>query len=99
MSDRPWSPSFARFRRSMEKFDWRRRDVTDAIAIFGALVLIYLVVDTYQLSPKLFQFALDHADMEADDAILVIVALAFALLIYVSRRKQDLAREIKARVA
>jgi diguanylate cyclase (GGDEF)-like protein len=91
--------SFDRFVSGMRGLDWRRRDVSDAIVIIGLLTLLYVVADIYALSPKLFRFALDHADWDLDDAIFVATTLSVALLVYVNRRRRDLAREIKARLA
>jgi diguanylate cyclase (GGDEF)-like protein len=81
----------------MQASDWKRRDVRDAVVILGLAVALYLAAHVFDLPPTLFQFALDHGDWEADDVVFVLTMLPVAFLIYVSRRRQDLAREIDAR--
>jgi diguanylate cyclase (GGDEF)-like protein len=92
-------PALAGFTVALRNFDWRRRDVIDAVAIIGFLALMYVVSDAYELPAKVFRFALDHADWEADDILFVASTLSVALLVYVNRRRRDLAREIDARRA
>jgi diguanylate cyclase (GGDEF)-like protein len=84
---------------AVQNLDWQRRDVTDALVLIGVLVVVFFLSDIYSLPPKLFQFALDNADWEIDDVLFVVTTLSVALLIYVNRRRQDLAKEIKARQA
>jgi hypothetical protein len=83
----------------LRNFDWRHREVIDAIAIIGFLALMYVVSDAYDLPAKLFQFVQDHADWEVDDIIFVALTLSVTLLVYVNRRRRDLANEINARHA
>jgi methyl-accepting chemotaxis protein len=75
----------------------RRRDIRDAIVLFGITLIAFAYADYYDLSPKIFQLALDYADWEADNLILMSVVSSTALIIYGFRRNQDLSREIKAR--
>ena len=76
---------------------WKRREVRDAV-VTGALALaIYTVAHIFDLPPKVFQFAIDNAEYEADDAIFVLFIMSGALLFYVYRRLQDLSKEIEAR--
>jgi diguanylate cyclase (GGDEF)-like protein len=78
-------------------FDWSRRAVRDGIVIFGLVLALYAVSDAYNVPPKLFQFATDHADWDVDDAIFVVFTVSLALLVFIFRRLQDLNQEIKAR--
>src|ERR1700722_9709398 len=75
----------------------RRRDIRDAIVLFSITLIAFAYADYYDLSPKIFQLALDYADWEADNLILMSVVCSIALIIYGFRRNQDLSREIKAR--
>jgi diguanylate cyclase (GGDEF)-like protein len=75
----------------------RRRDVRDAIALFGITLIAFVFADYYDLPPKAFQFALDYADWNMDTLILMSVVSSATLIIYGFRRNQDLSREIKAR--
>jgi diguanylate cyclase (GGDEF)-like protein len=97
MGDSFHLPALARAAAVLRKFDWRRREVIDAAVIIGFLVLMYVVSDHYDLPAKLFQFARDHADWDVDDLIFVVMTLSIALLVYVNRRRRDLATEIIAR--
>src|SRR6202043_1963359 len=75
----------------------RRRDIRDAIVIFVITLIAFVYADYYDLSPKIFQLALDYADWEVDNLILMSVVSSIALIIYGFRRNQDLSSEIKAR--
>jgi diguanylate cyclase (GGDEF)-like protein len=80
-------------------FDWKRRDTRDALVLLAIGIVAFLLADTYDLPPLLLQFGLDYADWEMDDLIFVVFMLSAAMMIYGSRRYQDLSREIRARVA
>jgi len=75
----------------------RRRDVRDAIVLFGIAVIAFAFADYYYLPHKMFQFALDYADWEVDDLIFVSFVLSIAWIVYGFRRYQDASREIEAR--
>jgi diguanylate cyclase (GGDEF)-like protein len=75
----------------------RRRDIRDGIVLFSITLIAFAYADYYDLSPKVFQLALDYADWEVDNLILMSVVSSIALIIYGFRRNQDLSREIKAR--
>jgi methyl-accepting chemotaxis protein len=75
----------------------RRRDIRDAIVLFGITLIAFAYANYYDLSAKIFQLALDYADWEVDNLILMSVVSSIALIIYGFRRNQDLSREIKAR--
>src|ERR1700692_391998 len=92
-------PAFAGFTVAWRDFDWRRRDVIDAAAIIGFLALMYVVSDAYHPPARGFQFALGYACWEGDDIFFVASTLSVALLVYVNRRRRDLAKEIDARCA
>jgi diguanylate cyclase (GGDEF)-like protein len=74
-----------------------RRDIRDAIVLFGIALIAYAFADFYKLPPKVFQLALEYEDWDLDDFILVGVVLSITWIIYGFRRYQDLSREIKAR--
>jgi diguanylate cyclase (GGDEF)-like protein len=94
-----YSRTISRWAVAIGGIDWRRRDVKDGIILVAMSAFIYLASDRFDLPPKLFRFAADHADWDADDILFVIIMISAALLIYVSRRRQDLAKEIEARQA
>jgi diguanylate cyclase (GGDEF)-like protein len=74
-----------------------RRDVRDALVLFGIGLIAFAFAHSYDLPPKMFQFALDYADWEVDDLIFVGFVLCAAWMIYGFRRYQDASREIEAR--
>ena len=74
-----------------------RRDVRDAVVLFGIALIAYTLADFYKLPPKVFQFALDYEDWDVDDFILVGVVLSITWIVYGFRRYQDLSREMKTR--
>jgi diguanylate cyclase (GGDEF)-like protein len=79
------------------RLDLTRRQNRDALVIFGAAVVCFVVATAFELPPLLLQFGLDHADWEVDDIIFVAFMVSAAMLAYGFRRYQDLAHEIKAR--
>lgn len=90
-------PVVRKFNTVMKLLDWRRREVMDGIVLIGVSVLIYLVAHIYDLPPKVFQFAMDNADWEADDGLFLIAVISLALLVYIDRRRRDLGAEVEAR--
>jgi diguanylate cyclase (GGDEF)-like protein len=88
-----------RWTATIKKLDWGRRDVKDGTVLITITAMLYLAAHTFDLPPKLFHFVLENADTELDDVLFVIVMLSVALLVYLNRRRQDLAREIDARQA
>ena len=80
-------------------FDWGRPEARDAVVLFGAAILSYVVAHTYDLAPKLFQLGIDYAEWELDDIIFVVVVMSIALTVYALRRYRDLSGEIKSRIA
>ena len=85
--------------RSIVRIDWRRRDVRDAVVIFGIALIAYLYSELTDLPAQLLRFANEHQDWDLDDLLLVSFVLSIALIVYAFRRIQDLSREIKARQA
>jgi hypothetical protein len=79
------------------RIDWRRSDAREAVVLFGAAILSYVVAHTYDLPPKLFQLGIDYADWELDDMIFVVFVMSIAMMIYAFRRYRDLSKEIKSR--
>jgi diguanylate cyclase (GGDEF)-like protein len=75
----------------------RRRDIRDATVIFGITLIAFGYAEYYDISPKVFQLALDYANWEVDNLILMSVVSSIALIIYGFRRNQDLSHEIRAR--
>ena len=97
-----WSNPWPRGRRaiaSLREIDWRRRDIRDAIVIFGLLSIIYLMTEYADIPAMVFQFAQDHKDWDVDDAVVIAALLSVAMLIYGYRRLKDLSKEVKARRA
>jgi diguanylate cyclase (GGDEF)-like protein len=92
-------PLLRRLTAAVRAIDWRRRDVRDGVAIAGLTLAIYAWAHFDDVPPRLFQFGMDHADWEVDDAIFVVFMLSIALAIYVWRRLHDLHYEVKARRA
>jgi diguanylate cyclase (GGDEF)-like protein len=76
---------------------WKRRDTKDAFVILCIAVLTFVVGTVYDAALTLFQFAIDHADQEADDIIFVVFVMGVAMTAYGFRRYQDVTREINAR--
>jgi diguanylate cyclase (GGDEF)-like protein len=97
MSESSGFPALVRFAAALRDVDWRRRDLIDAAVIVGFLAVMYVVSDVCELPARVFRFALDHADWEVDDILFVASTLSVALLVYVNRRRRDLAKEIDAR--
>jgi diguanylate cyclase (GGDEF)-like protein len=87
----------SRWMAAARNLDWRRRDVRDGIVMIAVMTALYAASHFLDLPLHVFQFALDHADTEVDDALFVIGTLSLALLIYISRRRKDLADEMMAR--
>jgi diguanylate cyclase (GGDEF)-like protein len=77
--------------------DWTRRDLRDAAAIIAAIAVIYGLGHIFDLPPKVFQFAMDHADWEIDDIVFVIFVMSLGCVVCSCRRARDLAREARAR--
>ena len=90
-------PLIGRAAAYLRAVDWQRRDVRDAIAITGIALALYAWAHFDQVPPKLFQFAIDHADYEVDDAIFIIFMMSAAMVVFVWRRLNDLHREVTAR--
>jgi len=88
-----------RWTAAIEKLDWRRRDVKDGIVLTGLSASIYMAGHLFDLPPKLFRFVLENADTEIDDILFLIAVMSVTLLVYLYRRRQDLAEEIHAREA
>jgi diguanylate cyclase (GGDEF)-like protein len=82
-----------------DRFDWRRRDRRDAIALLAIVVLTFGASDFYDLPSKLFQFGVDYAGWEVDDIIFVVFVSSLALMVYGFRRYQDISHEIKERIS
>jgi diguanylate cyclase (GGDEF)-like protein len=84
---------FAHFRR----IDFRRRDVRDAIVIFGLATVAYIATSWTDVFDLTYEFAKQHKDWEVDDLLMVSLVMSAALLVYGFRRNHDLAREVRAR--
>jgi diguanylate cyclase (GGDEF)-like protein len=92
-------PLLGRLTASLRSIDWSRRDVRDGVVIFGLALAIYAWAHFYEVAPRLFQFGMDYAEYEIDDIIFVVFTMSIAMMVFVIRRMQDLAHEIKARRA
>jgi diguanylate cyclase (GGDEF)-like protein len=76
---------------------WSRRDVKEAIVIFGAAIVGFIVVIQTQLYEALDAYLVTHDDWHLDDALLVSAITSIALVIYGYRRFKDLSNEMRAR--
>jgi diguanylate cyclase (GGDEF)-like protein len=92
-------PLLGKLADSARGIDWRRRDVHDEVALVVFVGISYALAHFFDLPPKLFKFALDRADYEVDDIVTVTFLMSVALVIYIWRRMNDLAIEVKARRA
>jgi hypothetical protein len=75
---------------TIKGLDWRRPEARDAVVLFGAAVLAYVVAHVYHLGSKLFQLGIDYADWDLDDIIFVVFVMSIAMMIYAFRRYRDL---------
>ncbi len=91
------SSPFPGWRVAIERVDWCRRDVQDAIAIATVSAVVCLASDSLGLPAGLFQFAVDNAQWKIADVVFGVVVLSVALLVYVSRRRRELTEEITRR--
>jgi len=71
----------------------------DGAVIFGLAFAVYVCSNLYDIPPRLFRFATDHAEWDADDAIVVVFIMSIAMAVFVIRRMRDLGKEIGARRA
>jgi diguanylate cyclase (GGDEF)-like protein len=76
---------------------WSRRDAKEAIVIFGAAIIGFIVVVRTQLYEALDAYLITHDDWHLDDVLLVSAITSIALVIYGYRRFRDLSNEMKAR--
>jgi len=76
---------------------WSRRDVKEAIVIFGAALIGFIVVVQTQLYEALDAYLISHDDWHLDDVLLVSAITSIALVIYGYRRFRDLSNEMRAR--
>ena len=82
---------------ALRSVDWRRRDVRDALALAAALTAIWVASGYFELPSKLLRFAADHADWKVDELLFAVAILSAALLIYLYRRRRELAAEVTLR--
>src|SRR6202790_889901 len=70
-------------------FDWGRPATRDVIVLFGVTAFTALAAHFYDLAPKLFDFAVEHANWEVDDIILVVFVLNIGMLVCGVRRYRE----------
>lgn len=80
---------------AVARIDWSRPDIADAIIIASALAGILVAAISFGVPPALFRFAADHPEKKVDDVLFALVILGAALLLYVHRRRGELASEIE----
>ena len=90
-------PLLGRLSARVRAIDWQRRDVRDRVVITALALVVYAAAHFGDLPPKLFQFGVEHAKWEVDDAIFIVFTMSIAMVVFVWRRMQDLSKEIKAR--
>lgn len=76
---------------------WSRRDVKEAIIIFGMALFVFIVAAQTQLYETLDAYFMEHDDWHLDDVLIVSAVMSIALVIYGYRRFKDLSNEMKAR--
>jgi diguanylate cyclase (GGDEF)-like protein len=76
--------------------DWRRRRVRDGLLIAMLWSLAVFAALVFHVPPKLFNFALAHADSGVDNILFLLATAGMALLVYVDRRRADLVAQIEA---
>lgn len=89
------SGQLARWARS--GFTSLRPATLDAIIISIFSAILFSVEYFYDLAPLLFQFAIEHRDLEIDNIIFVVFVMSFGFAIFSYRRMRELAVETKAR--
>lgn len=76
-------------------FNWRSSAIIDSVALVGGTALTLVLANAYELGPRLFQLASEHA--EIGDIIFVGFVLSIGLMIYTLRRHRDLICEVNER--
>src|SRR6202165_5589292 len=69
--------------------DWRGPYTQDTVVLLGVAVLASILAHIFDLPPKFFQLALDHANWEVDDIIFVIFIVNIAVLVCGLHRYQE----------
>jgi diguanylate cyclase (GGDEF)-like protein len=89
-------PLFSRIR-LLSRALWSRRDVKEAVVIFGVALLVFIVAVQTQLYEALDAYVMAHDRWHLDDVLIVSATISIALVIYGYRRFRDLSNEMKAR--
>jgi diguanylate cyclase (GGDEF)-like protein len=76
---------------------WSRREMKEALLIFGVTLVVFIIVAQTQLFEKLNDYLLAHDNWHLDDLLLVSSIVSIALVIYGYRRFSDLSNEMRAR--
>jgi diguanylate cyclase (GGDEF)-like protein len=82
---------------ALPHIDWSRRDVKDAVIIFGTAIVGFIVVTQTELYEAIDAFLLKHDDWHLDDLIMISSIMSIALIIYGYRRIKDLSNMMYAR--
>ena len=90
-------PKKKRFLGTLRDVDWSRRDVKDAVVIFGIAIVAYFVTAWTDLFEKIYQWTRDKQAWGFDDLFMVTFVIGLAMVVYSYRRLEDLSAEIIAR--
>jgi diguanylate cyclase (GGDEF)-like protein len=77
--------------------DWSRRDIKDAVVIFGVAIAAYFATALTDLFDKTFHWAKEHQSWGIDNLFMVSFVIGLAMIVYSYRRLEDLSQEIAAR--
>ena len=77
--------------------DWGRRDVKDAVVIFGIAIAGYFVTAWTDLFERIYQWTKTNPKWGLDDLFMVAFVIGLAMIVYSYRRLEDLSTEITAR--
>ena len=81
----------------MGGIDWFRRDIKDALVIFGTATVGFVIVIQTGLYEAVDAFVVKYDAWHLDDLILISAMMSIALVVFGYRRFKDLSKEISAR--
>lgn len=84
---------------AFRNIDWRRRDIRDTAGLLAALTAALAAAVVFDVPPKLFKFAVDNSQDKVDYLLFAAVLIGTAFLVYLWRRRQELAGELNQRRA
>jgi diguanylate cyclase (GGDEF)-like protein/PAS domain S-box-containing protein len=83
----------------LRRIDWSQRGIKEGAVVAVVAVVAYAVAEWLDVFDAIVRFRTVYGDWGLDDALMMCVVLSFALAWYVSRRLEDLSKEIGARHA